>query len=82
MAIVLVYQSILKAMCFLHLMRCLKKQQIFISLIVKHPPTPFIKVVSNAKLQPTTLNGGEGGSVYFINEMYYWQGIFVRKAVV
>ena len=44
----------------------------------------LIKVASNAKpyskLQPTTLNGGEGGAVYFINDMYYWRCIFVRTA--
>ena len=48
------------------------------------PPTHFIKVASDAKpyskLQPTTLNGGEGGGVYFINDMYYWRRIFVRMA--
>ena len=48
------------------------------------PPTPLIKVASDAKpyykLQPTTLNGGEGGVVYFINDMYYWRRIFVRRA--
>ena len=47
-------------------------------------PTPLIKVASDAKpyykLQPTTLNGGEGGVVYFINDMYYWRRIFVRRA--
>ena len=48
------------------------------------PPTPLIKVASDAKpyykLQPTTLNGGEGAVVYFINDMYYWRRIFVRRA--
>ena len=47
-------------------------------------PYPLIKVASDAKpyykLQPTTLNGGEGGVVYFINDMYYWWRIFVRRA--
>ena len=48
-------------------------------------PYPLIKVASDtkpySKLEPATLNGGEGDSVYFIKQIYYWQQIFVRKAV-
>ena len=47
-------------------------------------PYPLIKVASDtkpySKLQPTTLNGGEERGVYFINDMYYWRRLFVRRA--